>query len=97
MADDLTNLEKLARAATPGGPWAAIKASGDYLCTAPPEASDSKLLARFYHSEPGIDTAPLARYIAALSPDVLLRLLERLRRAEGERDRLREALEATHD
>jgi hypothetical protein len=76
---DIDALERLAREATPG-PW---KASGPDVdmpggrCAITFDASD-------HYAEPEDDQDfANARLIAALSPDVVLGLVARLRRAEG--------------
>lgn len=75
---DIDRLERLAREATPG-PWR-VPPSGDVVHG---EAYD--LLAIIYES--GAD----AEYVAAVSPDVLLKLLEVVRAAAAYRNRVGDA------
>ena len=84
-------LERLAMAATPG-PWYSIDGTVFHITQRmtdtpedEPEAEQSKI---------ADSNADDATYIAAASPDAVLALIARLRAAEAERDRLREAEES---
>lgn len=87
--DELENLEKLARAATPG-PW-----RSDYCGDVWTEAEKEKV---DWHDEPvfkGIGTTPrgpdngTAKYIAAANPDTILKLIGEIRRLQVIEDLLR--------
>lgn len=70
----IEELEKLARGATPG-PW--IRAEGDI------RAAGHGLICRSYYGSPDGAGASNAAYIAACSPEVILRLCAAWRAAEA--------------
>lgn len=84
MSDDLDRLEALARAAIPG-PWRCDVEAGDewYFsqgqCVIRPAGADYESI--MVGSDDEYDL-PTAAYIAAVSPDVVMGLIERLRRLE---------------
>lgn len=96
---DLDNLERLARAATPG-PWRECSdlpcyaiAAGDYRVVQTTNQNN------YRHSGAsgrwlGIENERNAAYIAAANPTTMLTLIARLREAERERDRYRDMLGA---
>lgn len=84
MTLDLDNLEKLAKEATPGS-WKAngpdVDMPGAYACLGTP-ASHLPPLGALLPSTPQEEAN--ASYIAALSPDVVLPLVERTKKAEAD-------------
>jgi len=90
---DPKQLRALAEAATPG-PWSASisrQTQPHAPCVQSSDGVQVCHLRRHYPSEADTD----ARYIAAISPDVVLALLDRLEAAERERDEWKQASE-TH-
>lgn len=71
MSIDLDNLERLAREATPG-PWEDSWDGPDLYV-----ASDTTIITGL------VDSQADAAYIAVVSPDVVLALIERVRAAES--------------
>jgi len=92
--DDITRLREAAQAATKG-PWSHVQSGGGYenYVYAPISrygvswAGDSPVKVAYLPHDPrGFRDAQDAAYIAAASPDVVTRLIDRLERAERERD-----------
>jgi hypothetical protein len=90
---DLDQIERLAREATPG-PW---RASGEYYLLEFVADMGALVLSAPGQRVSQSDRAANAAYLEAVSPDVVLSLLERIKKAEAERDRLRALVSEAHD